>query len=155
MPKYLSYSADNQIISTQNEIQNLITYYGDQFEEFSTLLLSEYNYTINTEYEKLGSIIRISYLCRNNKRLKELANLLNCGYGTVLFDEDLNIKCEVIYPKQIEHYNFFIFPISQSSTRFNIHIVLKENDKPYIPDERYQQTSSPNIYIYRFYVAEI
>jgi hypothetical protein len=153
--KYLSYTADAQIISTQNEIQTLITNNSDEFEEFSSLLLSEYTNIINTEKEELdSSIIPLPYLLKYNERLKELAYLLNCYDGTVLYDENLNILCEIIYPKQIEYYDFFIFPIYKSSTKFNIHIVLEENDKPYIVDDRYYSTNSPNIYIYNFYVAE-
>jgi hypothetical protein len=152
IPEYLTYNAEARIISTQNEIQNLIVNNSDEFEEFSSLLLAEYTNTLNTE--KLdSSIIPLSYLFRYNERLKELAYLLNCYDGTVLYDDDLNILCEIIYPKHIEHYGFFIFPIYISSTKFNIHIVLEENDNSYIVDDRYNPTNSPNIYIRSFYIA--
>jgi hypothetical protein len=150
IPEYLTYNTETRIISTQNEIQNLITNNSDEFEEFSSLLLSEYTNKLNTEKEKLdSSIIPLSYLFRYNERLKELAYLLNCYDGTVMYDEDMNILCYIRYPKQIKHYDYFVLPIYNSTTKFNITIVLEDNNKPYTIDDHYQSTNSPNIFIRR------
>jgi hypothetical protein len=148
--KILSSYTNAQIISTQDEIQNLITNNSDEFEEFSSLLLSEYTNILNTEKEKLdSSIIPLSYLFRYNERLKELAFLLNCYDGTVMYDEDMSILCYVRYPKQIKHYDFFILPIYNSTTKFNITIVIEDNYEPYTIDDHYQSTNSSNIFIRR------
>jgi hypothetical protein len=152
MNVYYDLNSDNKIILTQEEIQNLITNNSEEFEEFSELILPEYTDKLS-KGEIYDNVTQISRLFKNNEKFEELATFLNCHNGTVRYDENSNIICEIIYPEKIKHYDFFIFPIYKSSTCFNITIVLEDNDKPYTIGDRYQTTNSSNIYIHSYYIA--
>jgi hypothetical protein len=152
MNYYFNLSSDDKIISTQEEIQNLIANNREEFEEFSELVLSEY-----TNKSNKGEIYHyatpLKYLFKNNEKLEELAKSLNCYNGTILFDEDSNILCQIIYPQNIEHYDFFILPIYNATTYYYITIVLE--NKNYTVDKRSYSTELPNIYISSFYAAHV